>query len=562
MGCQQQPHQYDHFHRWDERYDRYAYDDANRLKIVTDTLGAANSYTYDTSGLRNGLSLGNGINVSYGYDALSRLTNITQTLGASTIATYTYTLDAVGNRNQVDEKGGNYSKWLYDDSNRLISETRQVSSVVTTSLYTYDKTGNRLQQTVNGSPVMTGTYNELDQLISDGTKQYSYDGRGNLTQITGGTKYKWDGADRLISATVTGGTALYIYDDAGRRVKQTQGTTVTNYLWDEISPFGDVVYESDGTTATNYTLGNGELISQKRGSNSTEYFLMDGHSGVRSLVGSSTQYYNYDAFGNLQNFSGTPNTKYLYAGQQFDSLTSLYDFRARYYNPGQGRFLSRDTYSVNFNNPIELNRYGYTANNPTNYIDPSGLVTETPEKEKPPANEYSATFIPSQIFANGSKVTRFSLGFKVATLLVGSIIILGVLAATLQPQPSAGGACQGSACPTPTPPTTFPPLPSNFPTGPISLSEALELANKHLGGTYDRFINTGNGTNYQFLRTITNSAGQTETRIARFDINPVDSHVIAYGGPHLNLEIHINGKQTIDIHIDIDITSIRPGDHP
>jgi hypothetical protein len=29
---------------------------------------------------------------------------------------------------------------------------------------------------------------------------------------------------------------------------------------------------------------------------------------------------------------------------------------------------------VNFNNPIELNRYGYTASNPINYNDPTGLT--------------------------------------------------------------------------------------------------------------------------------------------------------------------------------------------
>ena len=364
---------------------RYAYDNANRLTIVTDTLGAGNSYTYDNSGLRSGLSLNNGasaININYGYDALSRLTNITQTLPSSSPITYSYTLDAVGNRKQVDEKGGNYSKWLYDDSNRLISETRQVSGTITSTLYTYDKTGNRLQQSVNGSPVMTGTHNELDQLISDGTKQYTYDGRGNLTQITGGTKYKWDGADRLISATVGGATALYTYDDAGRRVKQVASGVTTNYLWDEQSQYGDVVLETNGsgTVQASYTYGGyccntlGELISQNK-SGTVSYFLQDGHSGVRNLANSSgtvTETYSYDAFGTRLSGPTTPATNYLYTGQQFDSLTSLYDLRARYYNPGQGRFLSRDTYSVDFNNPIELNRYGYTAGNPINRTDPGG----------------------------------------------------------------------------------------------------------------------------------------------------------------------------------------------
>jgi RHS repeat-associated protein len=102
---------------------------------------------------------------------------------------------------------------------------------------------------------------------------------------------------------------------------------------------------------------------------------MDGHSGVRGLTNSSgslTDSYAYGAFGDLKNSSGTTANNYRYTGQQFDNLTGLYSLRARYYNPSEGRFNSRDTYPVDFNNPIELNRYGYTAGNPVNGSDPSG----------------------------------------------------------------------------------------------------------------------------------------------------------------------------------------------
>jgi hypothetical protein len=47
-------------------------------------------------------------------------------------------------------------------------------------------------------------------------------------------------------------------------------------------------------------------------------------------------------------------------------------YRARYYNPALGRFPSQDRYPVNFGNPVELNRYVYTANNPINRADPGG----------------------------------------------------------------------------------------------------------------------------------------------------------------------------------------------
>lgn len=61
-----------------------------------------------------------------------------------------------------------------------------------------------------------------------------------------------------------------------------------------------------------------------------------------------------------------------FTGKQFDPLISLYDLRARYYNPADGRFLSRDTAAFDPNNPTELNRYAYAVNNPINARDPSG----------------------------------------------------------------------------------------------------------------------------------------------------------------------------------------------
>jgi uncharacterized protein RhaS with RHS repeats len=48
--------------------------------------------------------------------------------------------------------------------------------------------------------------------------------------------------------------------------------------------------------------------------------------------------------------------------------------RARYYNPADGRFLSRDTWGGNYNSPQSLNRWNYTQSNPINYTDPSGFI--------------------------------------------------------------------------------------------------------------------------------------------------------------------------------------------
>lgn len=297
------------------------------------------------------------------------------------LVSYAYTLDAVGNRTGVVEGNGTSLTWGYDTAYRLTSEQRLVSGTpVYSAAYEYDPVGNRTEQTVNGQ-VTTYTYNNLDQMTSAGSVTYGYDGRGNLHQVTDGasiTTFNYDARDRLASVTLPDTTNLaYVYDTEGHRVRETVGTDVTNYLWDELSPYGDVVLESDGsgTPLTSYVLVGSHLLSQRQ-NNTTSYYLSDGQGSIRGLTdttGIVTDTYTYTAFGELYNSTGATDNAYLYTGQQFDDLTELYSLRARYYDPSEGRFLSQDTYPVDYSHPIELNRYVYTANDPINFRDPLGL---------------------------------------------------------------------------------------------------------------------------------------------------------------------------------------------
>ncbi len=277
--------------------------------------------------------------------------------------------------------GSDTFTWTYDAAYRLTGETR-VNFGTTTyqASYSYDAVGNRTSATINGQTT-NYTYNSLDQLTSTSAgAQDSYDGRGNLTQITLGsstTSYSYDAADRLTRVTLPNGTsASYAYDAAGRRVQQTVGTSVTNYLWDEASTSGDVVQETDGNgvTQASYVLGDDEVLAQTR-SGAVSYYLSDGQGNVRLLTdgnGAVTDRYSYDAFGNLLSSQGSTINPYRYTGQQLDSLTGLYDLRARYYDPTSGRFLSRDTAGIDVSNPVEVNRYSYAEENPVNFTDPSG----------------------------------------------------------------------------------------------------------------------------------------------------------------------------------------------
>ena len=61
-----------------------------------------------------------------------------------------------------------------------------------------------------------------------------------------------------------------------------------------------------------------------------------------------------------------------YTGGIYDQTTGLYYLNARYYDPEEGRFLTEDTYRGENDQPDTQHLYVYCANNPVNYVDPSG----------------------------------------------------------------------------------------------------------------------------------------------------------------------------------------------
>ena len=250
--------------------------------------------------------------------------------------------------------------------------------------YTYDSAGNRLSRnsTLAGVPSASHSYDENDRLSSD-----AYDANGN-TAASGSNAYTYDFEDRLLTANP--GAIRFAYDGDGNRVSKTIGGISTKFLVDDRNPteHAQVVEEIvNGSVQRVYSYGR-FLISQRQlidGFWKLSYYGYDGHGSVRFLTddtGSITDTYDYDAFGNLIHSTGTTPNLYRYAGEQVEPALGLTYLRARYLNPATGRFLTMDLAQGTSSDPASLHKYLYTANNPVNFIDPSGneeisLVTQT-----------------------------------------------------------------------------------------------------------------------------------------------------------------------------------------
>jgi RHS repeat-associated protein len=80
----------------------------------------------------------------------------------------------------------------------------------------------------------------------------------------------------------------------------------------------------------------------------------------------------YDPWGKQRYAQNNTPTDYRYTGQRFDSKLGIYDYRARYYDPHIGRFISADVLVPDPTNPQQYNRYTYVLNNPLRFTDPTG----------------------------------------------------------------------------------------------------------------------------------------------------------------------------------------------
>ena len=332
------------------------------------------------SHLLSGMNLPGGLSQSYAYEENRDLfTGMSLMNGTTPLLSRTYAYDTVERltaRTKEDGSGTEEDTFSYNDRNELTSASLQGMIYG----YAYDNTGNR-NTAAEGIATTAYQVNALDQYTqiqrAGTTFTPQYDADGNQTEVktcTGIWTVAYDAQNRPVSFTSEDGatTVECGYDADSRRYSQKVmqngtivkherylyrgflqvaaldmlqgGTAVHALLWDPAQPLAT-------RPLALMKGGNVYICAHDQNKNVTELF---------SEEGQTVALYDYDPYGAVT-VSGTILCPVLWGSEAWDEEMGLTYYNYRYYNPQDGRWLSRDPIGERDGNNLYLfagNRMG------------------------------------------------------------------------------------------------------------------------------------------------------------------------------------------------------------
>ncbi|HEV3379585.1 MAG TPA: RHS repeat-associated core domain-containing protein, partial [Trebonia sp.] len=383
----------------------YAYNDLDQLTSLTDPDGLLWEFAYNADGQRTTTWMNTNSTESTwagktvtGYDAAGRITRIQAYNGESSSdvvsdTSYCYspyvsgtacptssaTTDTSLLQYSVNNQTGAVTKYSYDDADRLAAATNDNAQNYS---YGYDADGNL----TSGAGAGSLNYNASNQITTSG---YAYDGAGNLTSDPANGTLTYNDAGQLTSASSAAGGG----SGAGSETFSYAGASQDEPLNDGSAT--DIVYGLPGQggepQVDSYNIGGqtdyiirdpqGDPLGMIRGGE-TYMFVTDNVGSVTGIIdynGSTAATYSYTPYGQITSAdsgAGIAEDNLIgYTGALTDTSTAgstgyVHDGN-RWYDPATGTFTAQDadSYLTSFANG---NRYAYAADNPANYIDPTG----------------------------------------------------------------------------------------------------------------------------------------------------------------------------------------------
>lgn len=313
---------------------------------------------------------------------------------------FAFQASAFSSSNLPAPRDYNY-RYEYDAAGRLFAADNSIDAydvVLSSNPQTrpsdgYDANGNILHRNAAGvqfNATYTSAKNQIENL-SVGTDRYDFehDGAGRVFEVQkGGSQtaaFSFAPYDSLtLTAKNAGGDLTYRYGAGGRRSTRIDGDQETLYAYGTGAaalmqyPYvnGKNTYENGETIFLRHIYGPTGLIAT--GDRSQYYFYVKDRLGSTRVVYDESKkvqaYYNYLPFGGEMQGNSAENDdrfRFRYTGQEYDTEISLYNYRARLYDPASARFLTPDP-MLDGASP-----YAYVRNDPINRTDPTGMLSAT-----------------------------------------------------------------------------------------------------------------------------------------------------------------------------------------
>jgi RHS repeat-associated protein len=168
--------------------------------------------------------------------------------------------------------------------------------------------------------------------------------------------------------------ASFQYDAVGRRTQKTIGSATSRFLYDG-SNYVQEQNASGAWTATELTAGIDEVFARMTSTGIVRP-IADAQGSVIAETNSAqavTTGFGYEPYGKTTQTGASSGNSQQYTGRENDG-TGLYYYRARYYSPTTGRFVSEDP--IGFSGGP--NAYAYVRGNPVQLVDSLGLKGSDP----------------------------------------------------------------------------------------------------------------------------------------------------------------------------------------
>ena len=399
----------------------YTYDDANQRTFVAREDSRQWAYLYDDLGqvtsaekrLADGTTPLPGHTFAYDFDDIGNRTETTVNGRAAS-----YTRDA----NRLNQYASRVVPGATDVRGEAAADATVTVNTLATTRSGKDfyralaasngsaatNTAVAVLATRAGPPAQSATESR-DAFVAKTPEIFSYDDDGNLIG-DGRWTYTWDAENRLIRMETQPAVAAafpalkqrleFAYDAQGRRIQKLVKTwdTALNSGIGGWATAGDLRFVYDGWNLLTETdaLNSSVLVrSHAWGLDLSE--TMQGAGGVGGLLWSNTPTFtvaasadangnivawvntatlalagraDYAAFGETVQQTGVAkDLPFGFSSKYTDAESGLLYYGYRYYNPGTGRWLSRDPIAEDGG----FNLYGFVQNNPIDHIDVLGL---------------------------------------------------------------------------------------------------------------------------------------------------------------------------------------------